>query len=185
MCVFRMNVSRRWQWNWSSQPAMFVLYVLSLSSSNFLFQDGQFQFRGDTLIIRFGHIPFSAEGCQISMCFTIKVNPQTFGVRNWWELRFLQNQSCYFENSYVFSTSTARLLISSLNTNNLHNILACFGEGPEMKIIECAMSRCKKKCYPLEKINGLEMEIQSERLLRTRYNKWIRNRKKTGEAVTH
>ena len=41
----------------------------------------------------------------------------------------------------------------------------------------------QRGCYELDRINGLNMERKSERLLRTGWNKWVENRKKIREAV--
>jgi len=102
LCVFKVYISRWWQWNWSSQPDMFVLYVISAANSNFLHQLGwPIPISWIYLIIRFGYIPLSAEECRIFRYFTIKkVTPRLLegGID---EVRFLKNQSCNFENSYV------------------------------------------------------------------------------------
>jgi len=84
LCVLRVYVSRRWQWNWSSQPAMFVLCVISASNSNFLFQDGQFQFRGYIWLFVSDIFHFWPKNAGSSGILLLKSDPQTFGGRNWW-----------------------------------------------------------------------------------------------------
>jgi len=78
LCVFRVYISRRWQWNWSSQPAMFVLYVISAANSNFLYQDGQFQFRGYIWLFVSDIFQLLTEECRIFSYFTIKKWPPDF-----------------------------------------------------------------------------------------------------------
>jgi len=137
LCVFRVYISRRWQWNWSSQPAMFVLYVISAANSNFLYQDGQFQFRG---YIRFSDIfQLLAEECRIFRYFTIKKWPSDF-----WRAELMRCGFCKIRTVILRTVTckrTARLLTSSLNTNSLHDTLTCFGLNSQGGLKQMLLSR--------------------------------------------